>query len=333
MTVRVFVTLAASSSSISAFRELLNDAKGSSEFIIAVILDIRGFSSLANKVESVETAAFLRRIYIKMIDNYFSNASFVKPTGDGLLLAFPYEESSLSKVASDVLKSCFDCLSGFANLCDGDDMIDFDTPDKLGIGISKGAATKLVSNGVIIDYSGRPFNIASRLMELARPSGMVIEWKKFRQDIIPQEVLGTLSIAEVYLKGVNEDALTKVYYTKDHTIIPIEKTEMPKIEWVTDKTTKKLSAWKTSSDRYRIHLSAQPIDETKIMAECYYITSANKLADMASYQNTEFSYKNHGGTPVVVLDIKEALDRATENGLLDNEDLTFNVKYATSKKS
>ncbi|MDF2769432.1 MAG: putative adenylate/guanylate cyclase [Nitrososphaeraceae archaeon] len=82
------------------FRKLLDNVQGRSEFVIAVIIDVRGFSSFAMKVESVQTTAFLKRIYIEMIDRYFGNASFVKPTGDGLLLAFPHDETNLKEVAS-----------------------------------------------------------------------------------------------------------------------------------------------------------------------------------------------------------------------------------------
>lgn len=52
------------------FRKLLDNVQGSSEFVIAVIIDVRGFSSFAMKVESVQTTAFLKRIYIEMIDRY-----------------------------------------------------------------------------------------------------------------------------------------------------------------------------------------------------------------------------------------------------------------------
>jgi hypothetical protein len=68
------------------------------------------------KVESVQTTAFLKRIYIEMIDRYFGNASFVKPTGDALLLAFPHDETNLKEVSSYVVMSSVACLADFAKL-------------------------------------------------------------------------------------------------------------------------------------------------------------------------------------------------------------------------
>jgi hypothetical protein len=67
------------------------------------------------EVESVQTTAFLKRIYIEMIDRYFGNASFVKPTGDGLLLAFPHDETNLKEVAYYVVRPSMACLADFAN--------------------------------------------------------------------------------------------------------------------------------------------------------------------------------------------------------------------------
>jgi class 3 adenylate cyclase len=213
--------------SVPHFRKLLDDVQGSSEFVIAVIFDVRGFTSFAMKVESAQTVAFLKRVYLETIDRYFGNASYIKPTGDGLLMAFPYDESNLRELTSSVVKSSLACVADFPRLCDGDDMINFDTPDKVGIGISRGAATKVLSHESIIDYSGRPFNIASRLMDLARPRGVILD-SRFGENLIPSDVRGEFSTADVYLRGITNDTSTKIYYSKDATAIQTEKTELRK---------------------------------------------------------------------------------------------------------
>jgi class 3 adenylate cyclase len=200
--------------------------KGVSEFVIAVIVDVRGFSSFSMKVESVQITAYLKRMYIEMIDRYFGGASYIKPTGDGLLLAFSYDETNLKEVAPNVVKSSLACLVDFPKLCEGDDMINFNTPDKIGIGISRGAATKIVANGSVVDYAGTPFNIASRLMDLARPSGVVLD-AGFGENLIPFELKERFSTANVYLRGIIDNSLTRVYYSKDTTVIPSEKMQLP----------------------------------------------------------------------------------------------------------
>lgn len=63
-------------------RELLEKAKGRSEYIFAVVADIRGFSAFSQRHESPEVATYVKRVYIQLIDNYFPFATFYKATGD-----------------------------------------------------------------------------------------------------------------------------------------------------------------------------------------------------------------------------------------------------------
>jgi hypothetical protein len=64
-------------------------------------------------------------------------------------------------------------------------------------------------------------------MDLARPSGIILD-SKFGENLIPSNVKGKFSTADVYLRGITDDALTKIYYSKDTTVIPSEKTKLPK---------------------------------------------------------------------------------------------------------
>ena len=79
------------------FRKALNNATGKSESIITVIIDIRDFSGFSQRCDSVDVAAFIRKAYMKMIDEYFSFASFYKSTGDGLLITIPWAEKTWKK--------------------------------------------------------------------------------------------------------------------------------------------------------------------------------------------------------------------------------------------
>jgi class 3 adenylate cyclase len=158
------------------FRELLEDATSVSKFVIAVNLDIRGFSLFSKKVESAEAAMFIKRVYMRLIDDYFTSASFLKPTGDGLLITILYTEDNLPDVAKSTVDCCLKVLENFGTLCSNDPMINFEVPTKVGIGLSRGAACGLVSeDNKILDYSGRPLNVASRLMDFARPTGIVMD--------------------------------------------------------------------------------------------------------------------------------------------------------------
>jgi len=72
------------------FLSLLETAQGQSDFVIAVVADIRGFSEFSRRNESPNTAMFIKRFYVQLLTKYFPEAAFVKPTGDGMLMTFPY---------------------------------------------------------------------------------------------------------------------------------------------------------------------------------------------------------------------------------------------------
>lgn len=157
------------------FRKALDAARGDSQFIIAVIIDIRGFSAFSQNCESPDIAMFLKRVYMKMTDSYFNFASFYKSTGDGLLLTIPFEESNLQEMSQRTVESCIACHSEFGHICNNDPMIRFKVPDRIGIGIARGTACCLISGETVIDYSGRLLNLTSRLTDLARPSGIILD--------------------------------------------------------------------------------------------------------------------------------------------------------------
>jgi len=86
------------------FKEALKDATGISQRVIVVFVDIRDFSKFSQQCDSVDVAAFIRKVYMKIIDSYFPFASFYKSTGDGLLLTIPWKEKNLEKSLKKSLK-------------------------------------------------------------------------------------------------------------------------------------------------------------------------------------------------------------------------------------
>lgn len=117
-------------------RELLEKAKGVSQQIVAINLDIRGFTPFCEGKDSFDVAAYITKVYMKIIDGYFSEAQFYKPTGDGLLIAIPCEKQVKSTI-NKVMESCLKLVEDFCNLCEREEVIYFPTPDKVGIGIAR----------------------------------------------------------------------------------------------------------------------------------------------------------------------------------------------------
>jgi class 3 adenylate cyclase len=201
------------------FRKLLDDATGVQHSIIAVIIDIRNFSPFSLKQDSFDIAMFLKRVYANIIDSYFDFASFYKSTGDGLLLTIPFSPSNIEEVAQKTIENCIACHRGFGNICSGDPMIHFPIPDKIGIGVARGSACCLISGKKTIDYSGRLLNLTSRLTDLAKPSGIVID-QSLGINLLDENTRNNFKEQDVYLDGIAEDTPITVYFTKKFTKIP-----------------------------------------------------------------------------------------------------------------
>jgi class 3 adenylate cyclase len=180
------------------FRKLLHNAHGVSGFVIALFLDVRGFSSFAKLAESSEAAIFLRRVYIKIMDEFFAEAAFFKPTGDGLMVIMPYDEHNLEEQLAASIGTSLRLISEFPSLCDDDPMVNFDVLPDLGIGLARGASTCLLSGRTILDYSGRPLNLAARLMDLARPKGVVFD-ESLGARLLPDDLRDQFASEQVYI--------------------------------------------------------------------------------------------------------------------------------------
>jgi adenylate cyclase len=200
-------------------KKLLPRAKGESRLVVVVFLDVRGFSSFAKIAESSEAALFLRSMYTKILDSYFPDAQFFKPTGDGLLIILDYDEDNLAEIVNSAIESSLRLVGDFADLTIDDPMVNFEVPDSIGIGLARGAATALVSDDYILDYSGRPLNLASRLMDLARPRGVVFS-ESLGWSLLEDEYAAQFSADKVYVKGIAEDLPMTAYIAIDMVSLP-----------------------------------------------------------------------------------------------------------------
>lgn len=117
--------------------------------------------SVHEKADSKEAALFISKAYKKLIDEYFPNC-FFELTGNGLLVDVSCEKRE-KKLVGEVLETCLRVLSEFPSFCVDDGAIYFQdrVPKKITIGISRGVASRLASGNKTLDYSGRPFNLAS----------------------------------------------------------------------------------------------------------------------------------------------------------------------------
>ncbi len=204
------------------FRGLLADAKGYSELIVAVFVDVRGFSSFSRRVDSREVGLYATKLYLRLIDDYFPDADFWKSTGDGLLIVVKIDDESQSLTrAQAIIQTCFRLLEQAPSLFEGDFLINFTPPTTLGIGIARGSACRIATpepEGETLDYSGHVLNLAARLMDMARPSGIVIDGA-YGVHMMSEEVKSRFAPERVYVRGVSPSAAVDIYYSKGMTII------------------------------------------------------------------------------------------------------------------
>jgi class 3 adenylate cyclase len=199
--------------------EKLAKAKGRSEHVMSIFMDIRGFSAFSKVNESPNIAIYVKKLFLKVLSQYFPEATYAKPTGDGLLIIYRYDEESLPKVADKVISGALSCVREFSTLCANEPMLNFPLPDKVGFGISRGLACCLYQDKTIIDYSGHMLNLAARLNGVARPSGVVVD-ASFASCALSDVLSGEFELDSVYLKGVADESPVEILKQKGVVIIP-----------------------------------------------------------------------------------------------------------------
>lgn len=123
------------------------------------------------------------------------------------------------KVSEKVINSSLACLNDFSNLFSKDPMINFAIPEEIGFGIGRGPACCLYPGEDILDYSGHLLNLTSRLNDLARPGGIVIDGS-FLKSVIPENVRELFGEQEVYVRSIAEESPITVFFLKDNVVIP-----------------------------------------------------------------------------------------------------------------
>ena len=256
---------------LAQLRKKLQHAEGRSEFVISVMCDIRGFSSFSAFHESPDTAMFIKRFYLKLLDDYFTNAVFAKPTGDGMLLIFRYTEEDLRTVSERVLSTCFAVIEDFPSMFRDDPMINFTTPSGVGFGISRGPSCCLFSGRTILDYSGQLLNLAARLNDLARPKGVVIAGS-YLADVIPSALRNRFKSGQVYVRGIAEETPVDVFYSKSDVQLPADSLHPITVhDWELVEQSMTAGELSKLTGNFVLDLTSEPLAKDKTRFEIQYV--------------------------------------------------------------
>lgn len=311
--------------------ELLQDARGTSEFVFCVVLDIRGFTPFSAHVESPNVAVFIKRVFLKIIADYFPDAAYVKLMGDGLMLIVPYEEKTLAETATRVVESSFRLIEDFPGFCAGDPMLNFPVPDRLGIGISRGLACRIESAGKTLDYCGRIVNLAARLMDLARPAGVVLAGD-FSLGLLSESLAEKFGSENVFIKGVAEREPTPIYYTKDLTeISAFHRQPLDQTPWTVVEAEFTFQAIRDAGDRYRWNLEKRSIDPESFTLKVTYpqATKSGQHSTFVKYWMLSelVTYRLEAGKPYVVVDFAELSKRLAEENVKPRWKVQLRLMY------
>lgn len=311
------------------FLKLLEKATGRSEHVIAVNLDIRGFTPFCETEDSLNVATYITRVYLKIINDYFKSASFYKPTGDGLIIIIPYDRENLREVANLTVNSCLGLLENFGSLCSDNHMINYPTPQNVGIGVARGSACCIISEdkSKILDYSGRLLNLASRLMDLARPSGIVLDGS-FGIELLEDETKNLFSEDIVYVRGVAEEEPMKIYYSTKHTLIPDSYHHpLKEPKWETQTYEYSFEALKKFVADLTPELKKKPLDTNKIRVIFSYNTKLGTRWLEYSVGHDYVAYKPRGYINRVHIDLPSICKYLEKQGIKEDTRIQIKVVY------
>lgn len=313
------------------FKRLLVKATGVSEHVIAINLDIRGFSSFCNNVQDWDVANYVKIVYSKILDDYFQNASYYKATGDGLIIIIRCTASDVKDNVNNVLESSLKLVENFSSLCNDEPIINFSTPTKIGIGIARGSVCCIsnLEEEKILDYSGRILNLASRLMDMARPAGIVID-QSLGIDLLKGEYKNLFIKSNVYVRGISENDKIVVYHTKN-VIIP-EEYKKPKKQpkWESSQSKMLYSEIKKAKAGYiTLKLSPESLDDDAVCAEVKIVdpnTESEVIQPYATHKET-FDVVHRGTRHIARIDRQKLLNDLADIELADDSEVRFILYY------
>jgi hypothetical protein len=237
----------------------------------------------------------------------------------------------LKDAVSNAITNSLNLLENFNKLREGDPMIYFPTPDRIGIGVSRGLACCISSDGRILDYSGRVINLASRLNDLARPCGIVFD-SGLGLALLPKSIQELFLQDSVYVRGIAEEKPLTVYYTKQYTIIPpFRKQPMQEPKWLLNHSEDIFRIMKknfASGDAtYDIELEKKPFDTKQVYVEVNFTVNDEPLWFDLAVGDGIVEYMDRGTKHYIRLKYDRVLKNLEKLKVKDDSVISFDVSY------
>ena len=294
------------------FRELLGSARAETCQVVATFVDIRGFSTFTAQGESFDTALYLRSVFSTILSVHFPDATFFKSTGDGLLIVheLPANPQQVPEVVSSILSRCVSLVAAFGQITANDYMINFPVPQKLGVGIARGSVTRLTSDVGVLDYTGRCLNLAARLMDKARPAGVIFADQHAKQ-LMDAELAKLFTDDRVCIRGISEQKPMAIVISKGVEIAPSDREPIPEADpvWGVE-CTLSLDEIRSSSS-YAFYLPRPPRSFERVGVHVEYprFGSDGRPKSTVSWLSVPGTYLEQPNGPVVRIDLKRVKER------------------------
>lgn len=308
------------------------DAEGRSEFVIVVVCDIRNFSGFSANRQAPEIAIFIAKFYEKLLSEYFTEAVFAKPTGDGLIMAFKHKsnQDDLLSVAESVLIQCQKAVNDYPTMLTKDLMINFPLPERIGFGVARGPAFCLFAGDEIIDYSGQILNLASRLNDFAKPGGIVIDGA-FLMNVIPKTLQANFRPEDVFIRGIAEDEPHRVFCSKDVTIPEVAKHPISSHSWVKEDRSVTYKQIKAVKGSYSIPLRVEPLSKDKCKVKMIWSSLLNPR-HTSSFEISNFKLENDAEGSRATFNMVEERKRLINEKLKTDSVVTISVHFVPKRK-
>jgi len=318
----------------TVWTDLLEEAKGRSEYVIAINIDIRGFTPFSLSVESIDLGQYIKRLYAKILSKYFPDAVFSKPMGDGLFIIYYYEEESVKEMVNKIVQKCINLEKEFHSLLKDDPMIVFNTPSKIGIGVTRGTTCCIYNGDNIIDYSGKILNHAARLMEKARPSGVICDYISF-YNILNDDLSKLFEEESACLRGVAESEPIKILVQKNKVkISEIDRRPLNEVIWEIVNKEYSVRYIKSAKEWFSISLDKKPLNKNEIYVEirCNTYRDGELVEGMATFEEYDITsqliqFQQRGPNNYIKFNFILLREEFQMDSMPDEETVRFEISY------
>jgi hypothetical protein len=188
-------------------------------------------------------------------------------------------------------------------------MVNFPVPKKLGVGIARGSATRLISDGGVLDYTGRCLNLAARLMDKARPSGVVFADSHAKQLMTPEIAL-LFAGDKVCIRGISEHDPLPILITKDVEIAPSDREPIPEARqtWGDESTMSVADVRESSSHAFYLPRPPRSYECVGVHVEYPLFDKDGRPTGSVSWLEVDGKYLPQPNGSIVRIDLKEVKD-------------------------